>query len=45
MTLEKGANSYADQHGRDDPDRARLTAAYRAGYLQAVTNWVNKARD
>lgn len=44
MTLEKGADRYAAEHGRDDPDRARLHAAYYAGYLQAVTNWTTQAR-
>lgn len=44
MTLTEGAKEYAETHGTDDADRARLTDAWRAGYLQAIDNWMSKAR-
>ncbi len=45
MTLSDGAEQFAQDYGIDDLDRQRLRNAYRAGYLQAITNWMNKARD
>lgn len=45
MTLSAGAEQFAQDYGTDDLDRQRLRSAYRAGYLQAITNWMNKATD
>lgn len=45
MTLTKGADAYAEKHGRDENDKARLRDAYRAGYLQSTENWCKQSRD
>lgn len=44
MTLSEGERDYADRHGTTDADKARLREAWRAGYLQAIDNWMTKAR-
>lgn len=44
MTLTEGERRYAEAHGADESERDRLREAYRAGYLQAVDNWMTKAR-
>lgn len=44
MTLTEGAKAYGDRNGTNDAERARLTDAWRAGYLQAIDNWMSKAR-
>lgn len=44
MTLTEGAKKYAEEHGADKRDQDRLREAYRAGHLQAIDNWMAKAR-